>query len=194
MLAVCIKPALFLLLPLLTLPAPAEEPSQPAQQSQLDGSKSLFAVLAAINVAGYDAELNSPSTLGYRLQLRQSLQARDLKSVRYLKEFFAAHRKPNARDELSQYISYALSVDGPPDFKWRYATDRTPPAATALEPLAPLLTEFWKEANLERDWQAAQPVYDAVIARYHEPVTEAILQANLYLRNPTSGTRITSSS
>ena len=165
--------------------APAVDPPQ----GQLDGSKSLFAVLAAINAAGYDADLNSPSNHPLRQQLRQSIVARDLKSVRYLKQFFAAHRKPDARDELSQYISFALSVDGPPAFKWRYSTDRTPPAANALEELSPLLAEFWKEGDLERDWQAAQPAFDSVIAKYHAPVTEALLQANLYLRNPTSGSR-----
>jgi len=158
-------------------------------QGQLDGSKSLFAVLAAINAAGYDAELNSASTHPLRLQLRQSIASRDLKSVRYLKQFFAAHKKPDAREELSQYVTFALSVDGPPDFKWRYSTDRTPPAANALEELTPLLVDFWKEAGLERDWQAAQLAYDSVIASYHGPVTEALLQANLYLRNPTSGSR-----
>ncbi len=165
--------------------APAADPPQ----GQLDGSKSLFAVLAAINVAGYDAELNAASTHPLRLQLRQSIQARDLKSVRYLKQFFAAHKKPDDRDELSQYITYALSVDGPPDFKWRYSTDRTPPAANALEELTPLLVDFWKEADLEREWKSAQPAYDSVIASYHGPVTDALLEANLYLRNPTSGSR-----
>jgi len=165
--------------------APAPDPPQ----GQLDGSKSLFAVLTAINVAGYDAELNSPSTHPLRLQLRQSIAARDLKSVRLLKEFFAAHRKPDPRDELSQYVTLALSVDGPPDFKWHYSTDRTPPAAVALGEMIPLLTEFWKEANLEHEWQAAQPAYDAVIAKYHEPITNVLLEANGYLRNPTSGSR-----
>ena len=168
--------------------AHAAPPADPPQ-GQLDGSKSLFAVLAAINAAGYDAELNSPSNHPLRQQLRQSLAARDLKSVRYLKQFFAEHRKPDAKDELSQYISFALSVDGPPSFKWRYSTDRTPPAANALEGLMPLLAEFWKEADLEKEWQAAQPAFDSVIARYHAPVTDALLQANLYLRNPTSGSR-----
>jgi tetratricopeptide (TPR) repeat protein len=165
--------------------APAPEPPQ----GQLDGSKSLFAVLAAINAAGYDADLNSASNHPLRQQLRQSIAARDLKSVRFLKQFFAAHRKPDARDELSQYITFALSVEGPPSFKWSYSTDRTPPAAAALAELIPLLADFWKEANLERDWQAAQPAYDSVIAKYHEPVTDALLQSNLYLRNATSGSR-----
>jgi hypothetical protein len=170
---------------ILTRVAWATEPPQ----GQLDGSRSLFAVLAAINVSGYDAELDSPSNEPFRLQLRHDLTARKLNSVRYLKDFFKAHRKLDWNDELSQYISFALSVDGPPDFKWRYSTERTPPAANALEDMAPLLKEFWKEANLEQAWQEAQPYYERIIARYHAPVTEALLQANAYLKNPTSGAR-----
>ena len=94
-------------------------PPASAPQGQLDGSKSLFAVLAAINVAGYDAELNSPSTHPLREQLRKSIEARDLKSVRYLKQFFAEHRKPDPKDELGEYICFALRVDGQPSFQWR---------------------------------------------------------------------------
>ena len=180
---------LFLFVAMASRAALAADVPVDVPQGQLDGSKALFGVLAAINVAGYDVELNSPSNHPLRMKLRQSVAARDLKSVRYLKQFFAAHRKPDAKDELSQYISFALSVDGPPTFKWRYPTDRTPPAANALEELIPLLAEFWKEADLDREWQAAQPEFDRVIAQYHEPVTEALLQANLYLRNPTSGSR-----
>ena len=52
-----ISSAFFLSAIIVTRAAWAAEPSE----GQLDGSKSLFAVLAAINVAGYDAELNSPS-------------------------------------------------------------------------------------------------------------------------------------
>jgi hypothetical protein len=164
-------------------------PAAEAPQGQLDGSKSLFAVLAAINVAGYDAELTAASTHPLRLQLRRSIEARNLRSARRLTRFFDAHRKPDARDELSQYITLALSLDGPPDFKWHYSPDRTPPAALALEDMIPLLIEFWKEADLENEWKAAQPAYDRIIAANHGPVTDAILQANLYLRNPTSGAR-----
>ena len=165
--------------------APPPEP----QQGQLDASKSLFAVLAAINVAGYDAEIDSPTNHPFRNELRQELAKRNLKSLRWLKEFFAEHRKDDWNDELGQYISYALSVDGPPDFKWRYPTDRTPPAASALEPMGALLKQFWEEAELEKYWQRAQPAFDAMIARYHEPLTNAVLQDNGYLRNPTSGSR-----
>ena len=50
-----------------------------------------------------------------------------------------------------------------------------------------MLAAFYKEANLGEFWQRAQPFYDQVIEQYHEPVVNAILQANAYARNTTSG-------
>ncbi len=49
---------------LITLSAIAFAPNSaaaPAQEGQLDGSETLFTVLAAINAAGYDADLDSPA-------------------------------------------------------------------------------------------------------------------------------------
>lgn len=37
-------------------------------------------------------------------------------------------------------------------------------------------------------WKRAQPAFDQEIERYHEPVSEAVLQVNGFLRNETSGT------
>ncbi len=156
-------------------------------QGQLDASPSLFAVLAAINAAGYDAEIDSPTNNPLRGQIRQAIASKNLPSVKRLKSLFEARRKWDANAELSQYISYALSVDGPPSFKPRFASHLMPPDAVALESMGPLLAEFWKEAELDVLWRASQPAYDKAIEQYHGPVTQAILESNLYLRNPTSG-------
>jgi tetratricopeptide (TPR) repeat protein len=64
-----------------------------------------------------------------------------------------------------------------------------PPDAAALEGFSPLLSEFWQQAGLEDLWNRSQPAYEEVIAKYHAPVSQAILDANLYMRNPTSGVR-----
>lgn len=186
MLAVSLPPILALTLLLagpLALPAAA----QPAPQGQLDASPSLFAVLAAINAAGYDAEIDSPTNSPVRGQIRQILAAKNLPSVKRIKSLFEARRKWDWNAELSQYISYALSLDGPPAFKPRFASHQMPPDAVALESMGPLLAEFWKEAGLDALWRAAQPAYEKAIEMYHAPVSQAILDANMYLRNPTSG-------
>ena len=91
---------------------------------------------------------------------------------------------PNA--ELSQYISWALLSTGPPSFALK--TDfPAPPDAASLDNFALLISQFYQEANIGGIWKQVQPYYDAEIDRYHEPVTNAVLQVNAYLRNVTSG-------
>src|SRR5258708_4318084 len=103
--------------------APAQ--SQP-QQGQLDANPALFTVLAAINAAGYDTDLDSNPNSPVRKQVRDLIAARHLDSVESLKKFFAAHRQQNPTAELNQYISLALTLDGPPDFQSRMQPQEIP--------------------------------------------------------------------
>jgi len=156
-------------------------------QNQLDSNEALFTVLAAINAAGYDDQIDAASTHVYRHTLRTQLAARNLDSVFQLKRFFRDHKLANPNAELSRYISYALLINGPPDFDYRDPDMVRPPDASSVEGLSPLLAAFYQEANLAEAWQRAQPFYDQVIEEYHEPVARAILLVNAYARNTTSG-------
>ena len=166
----------------------AQAQPQP-QTGQLDASPALFTVLAAINVAGYDADLDSNANSPIRKQLRDILAARHLESVEQLRKFFAAHRQQNSNAELNQYISFALSIDGPPDFQSRMKPEEIPLDVRPLAGFDQLLARFYQEANLEDLWKQAQPAYDQAIAAYHSGVSKALLEANAYVRNPTSGYR-----
>src|SRR5579864_4248936 len=159
------------------------------QQGQLDASPALFTVLAAINAAGYDADLDSNANSPIRKQVRELIAAKHLDSVEALKKFFAAHKQQNQNAELNQYISFALTLDGPPDFHSRMQVQEIPLDVRPLAGLDHLIAEFYREANLEELWKRAQPAYDQLIAAYHSPVTKALLEANAYVRNPTSGFR-----
>ncbi|HSR07056.1 MAG TPA: hypothetical protein VLM42_07895 [Bryobacteraceae bacterium] len=156
-------------------------------QNQLDSNEALFTVLAAINVAGYDDQIDAASTHVFRHTLRTEIGARNLDSVFQLKRFFRDHKLANPNAELSRYISYALLINGPPDFDYRDPDMVRPPDATSVEGLSPLLAAFYREANLSDAWQRAQPFYDQVIAQYQEPVARAVLLVNAYARNTTSG-------
>jgi tetratricopeptide (TPR) repeat protein len=170
------------------LPAqPLGRQTQPSDQNQLDGNQALFTVLAAINVAGYDDQINAASTNPYRHQLRARFDAKSLDSVYELKRFVRDHKANDPKAELSRYISYGLLINGPPDFGYRDPDMVRPADASALEGLSPLLAAFYREANLEEEWQRAQPYYEQVLEAYHEPVARAILGVNGYLRNTTSG-------
>jgi tetratricopeptide (TPR) repeat protein len=192
-----IRPLLFISISAVAL---AQSQSR-APEGQLDGSQNLFTVLAAINAAGYDAGIESADScwlpLGtgdksrclpqVRQQIRESIASKHLQSVDALKKFFDAHRQANADAELSQYISFALTIQGPPDFQSRMQPEEIPHDVRKLEGLNTLIANFYREANIEELWKRSQPTYEQMIAAYHTGIAQALLEANAYLRNPTSG-------
>ena len=159
----------------------------PAPGNQLDASESIFTVLAAINAAGYDAEIDSLSNSPLRKAVRDRIAAQNLEVVQELKRFVRDHKQANPADDLSQYISYALSIDGPPTFTPRYLNNLMPPDAAQLEGFTPLLITFYRDAHIADLWNRYQADFNNVIAQYQPPVIRAVLLANVYTRNPTSG-------
>jgi tetratricopeptide (TPR) repeat protein len=151
-------------------------------EGQLDASRALFTVLAAINAAGYDDGLNAAPSSPLRAEVRRAIEAAAPPCLDSLKKFYTLHRRDDPTQEVSQYISFGLSIEGPPDFAWRYKLNELPPDAMRLEGLQALLARFYKEAGIAALWDKAQPAFDQVIARYHAPVLAAINEVNAYLR------------
>lgn len=167
----------------ITLAARADQP----EPGQLDASPTLFTIMAALNAAGFDAGLNARYSHPLRREVRDELARRQIPSLEAIKQFVAEHHQPDATAELSQYISFALSVGGPPDFAMRKRDVDLPPDALRLRDFSKLLPAFYKEAGIAGLWQRAQPDIDEYIARYHGPVLETVLEVNAYLRQQTSG-------
>lgn len=161
--------------------------SSAAERGQLDFSPALFTVLAAINAAGYDDDLGSPNGDPLREQVRKTVEASHAPVVAELKKFFAEHHQQNATAELAQYVSFALSVGDPPDFKFRYREVELPPDVRQMQGFGPLLVRFYREANVAELWNRSQPAFDRALVQYHAPVSRAILEVNAYLRNATAG-------
>lgn len=175
---------LFVVFTCATLFASAARAALPGE-NQFDVSITLFSTMAAINAAGYDAEVNSQANYPIRNQIREELSKRTIPSLNELKAFYQQHRKGTDTATLSQYISFALLAQNPPDFKLEEG--ELPPDVKELYGFSDLLARFYREANLEDLWRRSQPAFVAAIQRYQEPVINAILEANGYLRNPTSG-------
>ncbi len=175
-------PALALVLSLASAPAlrAAGEPGQ------LDGSLTMFSVLAALNAAGYDADIQSPSNSPLRAAVRKHLASKPIPVVEEIRRFIKDHRQEDDARLLSLYLSFSLCVEAP-TYKYRFRRNDLPPEVAALTELPDLMKRFHQEAGIDELWKAAQPAFDQAIARYHEPVSKAILEANGYLRNPTSG-------
>ncbi len=157
------------------------------QTAQLDTNRTLFNVLVAINAAGYDAEIDSPSNHPLRAEIRKSLAEKNLSTISELKRFFAAHRKGDWTAELSQYISFALSVDAENNYEWRFQPDEIPPDAASLDGLNDLMSRFDDQADLDGLWTRTQAIRDQALERFQTPISQALQQVDAYLRVPSSG-------
>jgi tetratricopeptide (TPR) repeat protein len=158
-----------------------------ADTGQLDASPSLFTVMAAINAVGYKADNASPANHPLREAIQKELAKRNIPSLPAIRDFFEKHRKRTDTAELGQYISFALSCTGPPSFDFAQRDVEIPPDVAGMRDLTRLLAAFYKEANIDDLWKRSQPAIDQYLARYHEPVTNAVLEVNGYLRQMTSG-------
>ena len=159
-----------------------------AQSNQLDSDIRLFTVLTAINLAGYDDGLGSPSDSPVRQGVRDDLKDFQGSSLQLLKNFYEQNKSSDPGRNLSQYVSFALINAGPPGFELKadLPTD-LPPDVRRLRGLSSILAEFYQQAPVERLWSKYQPAYEAEIARYQEPLIQALFEAGGYLRvSPTS--------
>jgi tetratricopeptide (TPR) repeat protein len=154
---------------------------------QIDTSPALFTVMAAINAAGYDADLGSSRNSPLRETVREWVLAKKPECLDDLKQFYAVHRKKNWTAELSQYISFALSVKGPPDFGFSVEETDLPPDVLPMQGLNELLARFYREADIASIWRQSQPLYDRAIAAYQPGIVRAVTQVNAYVRNIASG-------
>ena len=158
-----------------------------AEQGQLDSDITLFTVLAAVNVGGYDAGLDSPSGSPVRLAMRRDLKTYQGSRLEQLRNFYAQHKVSDPVQDLAQYISFALQCSGPPEFKFRMVATEISPDVQPLAGFSGILADFFREAEIDKLYAKYQPEFEKEIERYHEPVTQAVWEANGYLRVPTSG-------
>ena len=157
----------------------------------LDTSETLFTVLTAINTCGYDQELSASEVI--RSQVRSevaraiSSSAETAAATRELCRFYQDHSQPDASRELSQYISLALVLEGPPNFTPKAKEAELPPDAVRVLGIGPLLKTFYEKTNLHQIWLHHRNQYEALIERYHEPLSKMMFNTDIYLKLPTSG-------
>ncbi|HTA40865.1 MAG TPA: tetratricopeptide repeat protein [Bryobacteraceae bacterium] len=158
-----------------------------AENIQLGSNENLFVVLAAINAAGYDEGLQLPDNSPLRQQLREAISKQNIAVLPALRQFYRKHLQKNGVQDLSQYISYALSVTGPPGFEWKTRDVDVPPDAISLAEFTPLLIDFFNQAHLDELWQRARPAVDKEMEKYHSPLLAMTTLVDAYLRVPAGG-------
>jgi hypothetical protein len=173
---------------LILLLAPGVAWGQSAANVLLEPNEQLFCVLAALNAAGYDSGLGVNVGDDTRLMVRESIAKRHPAVVPDLAKFYAQHRvegDPGA--DLGQYISLALLLGSPPDFKFIVPEAELPPDVRNLKGFVPLLRTFYNQSTLLDLWVQVQPHYDVAVARYTDAVRRSFILTEAYFRFPAGG-------
>jgi tetratricopeptide (TPR) repeat protein len=173
-------------------PQSKAKPQRPKEQapvnggSRLDANQTLFALLAAANLSGYDTGIDWPSNSPLRQKIRQRLESMKLSSIYPLRTLLRQARPKDPASELYLYVEFSILSAGPPDFTPARSDLPRPPSLQALDDLPPLLEAFYKEAHLDDLWKELQPDYDAFLDEVGPPVNQALVSADAYLRGDTA--------
>ncbi len=162
------------------------DPSGPA--TSLETSESLFDVMAALNTCGYNEGLASSDPVRQQVRddidqtLQQSEPAREARDR--LCAFIQTHSMKSPKLNLASYISLALFLTPPPELTPNVATADLPPDAGPLVDLAPRLRDFSKAVGLHLIWVLNHPAYEAEVVKVHVPLSQMLVQTDLYLKQP----------
>lgn len=145
---------------------------------------------AALNACGYDEDLADSAPVRTKVRdemndaLAKSETAREARDKVCL--FIAQHRMTGSERDISQYISLALYLSPPPELETTVELPQMPPDSTQVAEIAPLLRDFAAAVDLHGIWLTVHHVYDEEIERLHDPLSQMIVNTNLYLKMPAS--------
>jgi len=159
-----------------------------AEGDQLDADERMFAVLAAINVAGYDDGVGSPADSLLRQAVRQQLADFDGESLKLLRNAYEQYRNDDPDENLAQYVTFALTCEPPPTFELKadLPTD-LPPEVRHLRGFSRIVEQFYREAEIQKLWEKYQPAYDQELARHQETLVPMLFRTAGYLRLSLNG-------
>ena len=155
---------------------------QAGSEVTLDASPQLFTVLCAARVAGLKSP---PPRAGSRVLVSQvdaALAQVDPGALAPLRAYFQETHPGGDSTALSAYVSVALLMEPPPDFKLLFPRDQLPPDVWPLHELPPVLHTFYLQADLERLWNEVRPAYERAIAEKQSEVAHMLLETRGYLR------------
>jgi len=114
-------------------------------RATLDVSETLSSVVSAMNVCGYDQELDSSPPLRGEVRadlVEASKSPHAAAAAKDMCQFYRDHRQGDVAHDLAQYVSLALNLGPPPDFSPKLAEADIPPDAAYVLGFVPLLKTY----------------------------------------------------
>jgi tetratricopeptide (TPR) repeat protein len=154
----------------------------------LISSEPVFVMATALNACGYDEglEQSDPVRKHIRDEMNQAFaQSEDARTKRdALCLFIAQHRMTGGERDIAQYISLSLYLTAPPELEITADLTEMPPDATQVAEVVPILRSFAAAVDLHGIWLAAHHTYDEQADKIHDPLSQMIVNTNIYLKMP----------
>lgn len=142
-----------------------------------------FAVMAAINAAGFDLDADKLDVNFARRLVRARLAGLEPGLRERLRRFYDEHNTEKSDlEQQSKYLSYALLLGPPPRFLPAVARSELPADAAALAGFELLLEDLWTKGGLARLWDEVRPYYVEEVESYRPLVRGMILETLRRLR------------
>ena len=154
----------------------------------MESDRQLFAVMCALDAAGYVS--GAPGDTPGRIQLRKRMLVLQGPAVAALRKYYSEHAVADSGATFSRFVSFALVIGPPPDFRFELRRDDLPPEALTLEGFNPILANFDDEAKIGELWKFYQPEYERGVESLRAPISSLVFTASNYLREivrPSSG-------
>ena len=168
-------------------PQPAVEDSRPALEDLVNiafkNDPRVFAVMAALNAAGFDYERSGKTLSPERKAVRRQMEGVDPELILRLKTYYQTHRR--YRDEgreSADYISLALLLSDVPDLTFPEETDHLPADILPLRGFADLVRELYAPARIAEIWSGHLKRYEFEVERYRPVLEKLIHQTLRYFR------------
>ncbi|MGP8271190.1 MAG: hypothetical protein ACLQLH_14070 [Terracidiphilus sp.] len=156
----------------------------------LISAEPVFVMAAALNACGYNEGLeeSAPVRKRVREEINQALaKSEDARAKRdSLCLYVAQHRLTGTDLDISQYISLSLYLTPPPEIELSQDLSEMPPDSTQVAEIVPLLKDFVAAVDLHGIWLGVHHIYDEEENRLHDPLSNMIVNTNLYLKMPAS--------
>jgi tetratricopeptide (TPR) repeat protein len=157
-------------------------PDEARRSVSVDSRVQLFAVMCALDAAGYDSGASAPGDTPGRVQLRKRMRALEGPAVAALRKYYAEHALGDSGATFSRFVSFALVTGPPPDFPFELRRDDLPPEALSLDGFNPILSNFYAEARIDELWKFYQPDYEGSVEGLRAPVSNLVFTVSNYLR------------
>ena len=102
-------------------------------------------------------------------------------------QFYSEHLQVDPARTLAEYVSLGLNLNPPPELTLKVKEADLPPDASYVSGFIPIVQKFYGLAGLHAIWTRHQAAYAALTDRYHEPLSKALFDTEVYLKLPSAG-------